>query len=142
MGMGIRTQSYQGYMLFDDMSMVLKESGPDISPVPEAPDNLRMKAYQNEMEISWNKVADETIKWEVVFDDQVETITSGNSYVKTKLKPGSTHHIKVRAVKVRSSRHMPNEEVRQKECVKRKIPKIVFLICVPSFLTGVARDVF
>ena len=43
MGMGIRTQSYQGYMLFDDMSMVLKESGPDISPVPEAPDNLRMK---------------------------------------------------------------------------------------------------
>ena len=39
MGMGIRTQSYQGYMLFDDMSMVLKESGPDISPVPEAPDN-------------------------------------------------------------------------------------------------------
>ena len=99
MGMGIRTQSYQGYMLFDDMSMVLKESGPDISPVPEAPDNLRMKAYQNEMEISWNKVADETIKWEVVFDDQVETITSGNSYVKTKLKPGSTHHIKVRAVK-------------------------------------------
>ena len=36
MGMGIRTQSYQGYMLFDDMSMVLKESGPDISPVPEA----------------------------------------------------------------------------------------------------------
>ena len=30
---------------------------------------------------------------------------------------------------------MPNEEVRQKECVKRKIPKIVFLICVPSFLT-------
>ena len=36
---------------------------------------------------------------------------------------------------------MPNEEVRQKECVKRKIPKIVFLICVPSFLTGVARDV-
>ena len=86
-------------MLFDDMSMVLKERGPDISPVPEAPDNLRMKAYQNEMEISWNKVADETIKWEVVFDDQVETITSGNSYVKTKLKPGSTHHIKVRAVK-------------------------------------------
>ena len=127
MGMGIRTQSYQGYMLFDDMSMVLKESGPDISPVPEAPDNLRMKAYQNEMEISWNKVADETIKWEVVFDDQVETITSGNSYVKTKLKPGSTHHIKVRAVKGKefspyAERRGATERMREAENSEDRIP--------------------
>lgn len=94
------------------------------------------------MEISWNKVADETIKWEVVFDDQVETITSGNSYVKTKLKPGSTHHIKVRAVKGKefspyAERRGATERMREAEN-----PKIVFLICVPSFLTGVARDVF
>lgn len=127
MGMGIRTQSYQGYMLFDDMSMVLKESGSDISPVPEAPDNLRMKAYQNEMEISWNKVADETIKWEVVFDDQVETITSGNSYVKTKLKPGSTHHIKVRAVKGKefspyAERRGATERMREAENSEDRIP--------------------
>lgn len=86
-----------------------------------------MKAYQNEMEISWNKVADETIKWEVVFDDQVETITSGNSYVKTKLKPGSTHHIKVRAVKGKefspyAERRGATERMREAENSEDRIP--------------------
>lgn len=101
MGMGIKTgKAYQGYLLFDDMSMALKEGGkPDISPTPDAPDNLRIKAYQREMEISWNKATDEKVKWEVVVDGKVETVISENSYVKTKLKPGSEHLIKVRAVK-------------------------------------------
>lgn len=100
MGMAVKTfRAYQGYLLFDDISMVLKEGGPDISPIPDAPGNLRIKAYQSEMEISWNKVTDEKMKWEVVFDGKVETVISGNSYVKTKLKPGSEHLIKVRAIK-------------------------------------------
>lgn len=100
MGMGIGiARNYRGDMMLDDISMVLKEGGQDIPSGLKAPDNLSIKAYQNEMEISWSKVKDEEIKWEVVFDDKPETITSENSYMKTKLGAGSEHLVKVRAVK-------------------------------------------
>ncbi|WP_431431714.1 carbohydrate binding domain-containing protein [Bacteroides hominis] len=128
MGMGVKTQrAYQAYMLFDDMSMVLKRSGPDIPSVLEAPHNLRIKAYQSEMEISWDKAMDEEVKWEVMFDGKIETITSGNSYMKTKLKPASEHHVKVRAVKGKefspyAERKGVTEEMRKSENSEDRIP--------------------
>lgn len=100
MGMGIKARkAYEGYLLLDDVSMTLKEGEkPNISPSPATPENLRIKAFQREMEISWNKATDPKIKWEVVVDGKVETVISENSYVKTKLNPGSEHLIKVRAI--------------------------------------------
>lgn len=96
----ITLRSYRDvYLLLDDLSLVFQKEG-DISDLaPEAPKNLRIKAYQGEMEITWNKVVDPEVKWEVVFDDKIETITSQNSYVKTKLKPGSEHLVKVKAIR-------------------------------------------
>lgn len=87
------------YILLDDISMVFQKGDDTADPELEAPKNLIIKAYQSEMEISWNKVTDSGVKWEVLFDGKMETITSQNSYIKTRLKPGSEHHVQVRAVK-------------------------------------------
>lgn len=96
--LGIGAYRY-AYMLIDDVSMVLRKGDDSSGSVLEAPKNLNIKAHQGEMEISWDKAADKDVKWEVMFDGNVETVTSQNSYIKTKLKPGSEHLVKVKAIK-------------------------------------------
>ncbi|MEG0462938.1 carbohydrate binding domain-containing protein [Bacteroides sp.] len=100
--MQVRMKSaYMGNVVFDDFAMVPEDSSNESGSAPglEAPKNLKSKAYQGEMEISWDKAANNEVKWEVTFDDKVETTTSKNSFIKTSLFPGSEHIIKVRAVK-------------------------------------------
>lgn len=89
---------YNGHVIFDDFS-VIPEGGGISEPELEAPQNLKITPYQGEMEISWDKVDDSEVQWEVTFDDNVETTTTENVFVKTNLVPGSNHTVKIRAVK-------------------------------------------
>ncbi|MCI5560213.1 MAG: carbohydrate binding domain-containing protein [Phocaeicola sp.] len=85
---------------FDDVSLIATENTSGETSSPEAPKNMKINVFQGEMEISWDKPANsKDMKWEVVFDGKKEGIVSGNSYMKTKLKPNSKHNIKVRSVK-------------------------------------------
>ena len=98
MKLGIRSGLNESNLVLDDFAMELKGDSDPTSAL-EAPQNLKMKAYQGEMEVSWSKVTDNQVKWEVTFDDKVETTISENTFIKTKLTPGSRHTIRVRAVK-------------------------------------------
>lgn len=100
MSIKVRMQAEsRGHVIFDDFTVVPEGGDEPSEPALEAPQNLKIAAHQGEMEISWDKVDDAEVTWEVTFDDEVVATTPENSFVKTNLAPARNHTVKVRAIK-------------------------------------------
>lgn len=96
MGVAFRVYAGGGYALIDDVSMVFSKKGEENLPIPT---NFRTKSYQREIELFWDKEADEQIQWEVVLNDGAPKRTTKNSFIFDNLSIDTPYRVKVRSVK-------------------------------------------
>lgn len=85
-----------GYALIDDVSMVFSKKGEDKLPTPT---EFKATAFQREIELSWDKEADEEISWEVSVNGGAPQKTTTNKYIIDKLELNKQYTVNVRAIK-------------------------------------------
>lgn len=89
---------------FDDASLYLATEAPIDAPKPTLPQatNVASKAYQREIEFSWNSTAkSNAVTWEIYLNDtdKPHVTTKDTRIVLTGLKPNTEYKIKIRGIK-------------------------------------------
>lgn len=81
----------------DDFSMIEKENE-NSEELPE-PSGVKAFAFQREIELSWDKERDTSIRWEVIVDENSPKTITETSFIAENLEPNTAHTLKIRAVK-------------------------------------------
>lgn len=96
MGISFNIKIGDGYGILDDVSLVFSKK---IAPPLPAPTNFVATPHQREIELSWDREADESIAWEIVVDDRQPVRTTHNRYTVEDLQINKSYLVKVRAVR-------------------------------------------
>lgn len=86
-----------GLVWIDDVELVLVKKVKNIE-LPK-PTSVKVRTYQREALITWEKNNDASIKWEIIVDHKPAVVVADNSYLVTGLNPESSHAIKIRTIK-------------------------------------------
>lgn len=97
-GLGFRIYRGQGDIIFDDVCMVEAENQGGSLPIPKS---FEGKAYQREIELTWDKAADPDVEWEVFVDAECVAKVNTNFYTLENLELGNDYKVKIRSVKDR-----------------------------------------
>ena len=65
----------------------------------EAPSNIVAKPQQREIELSWNSISEENVRYQIMMNGEKIATTDRNSYIVERLTPGKSYQFSVRSVK-------------------------------------------
>lgn len=95
-GLMFRIYSGQGDIVLDDVCMIEAENQGGSLPIPK---NFEGKAYQREIELTWDKAAEPDMEWEVFVDAERVAKVNTDFYTLENLDPGNNYKVKIRSVK-------------------------------------------